>query len=293
MAPFSSDPATWGAYPVAASHRGLLTVIRRQPRAGVGKRLAHVLRRLFIWTHRDPVDAEIDGFRMRVSLRGNVSERRYFFTPHWVDPVERGFIEARMPAGGRFVDVGANAGIYSLWAARAGGPGARVLAIEANPAMADRLAFNLTASGLADRVTIARKAVGEETGTATLTLDARNLGGSSLRAATVSATGETVTVPMQPLAEIVRDAGLATIDILKIDIEGWEPQALLPFFATADQALWPRHLIVEHSPQLWDQDLGATLVDLGYAQVARGRGNVILSLEPDSLEPDTGQAQPG
>ena len=281
MPPPSPDPATWGSYPVAASHRGLLAVIRRQPRAGIGKRLAHALRRLFIWTHRDPVDAEVDGFRMRVSLHGNVSERRYFFTPHWVDPVERAFVEARLPAGGRFVDVGANAGIYSLWAARAVGPSGRVLAIEANPVMADRLAFNLTASGLADRVTIARSAVGETTGKATFTLDARNLGGSSLRAASVSATGATIAVPVQPLADIVREAGLTAIDILKIDIEGWEPQALLPFFATADRTRWPRHLILEHSPQRWGRDLGAELATLGYAEVGRGRGNVVLSLRPE------------
>ena len=44
---------------------------------------------------------------------------------------------------------------------------------------------------------------------------------------------------------IVERAGIDRIDALKTDIEGFEDRALLPFFATAPRALWPKRIYME------------------------------------------------
>ncbi len=59
--------------------------------------------------------------RLRVHLQGNVCERRYFFTPMLFDRAEHDFIRTTLPVGGRFVDVGANVELNSLWASAASG----------------------------------------------------------------------------------------------------------------------------------------------------------------------------
>jgi hypothetical protein len=45
---------------------------------------------------------------------------------------------------------------------------------------------------------------------------------------------------MEPLAHIIAAAGVNRIDTMKIDIEGFEDRALMPFIATAPRSLWPR-----------------------------------------------------
>jgi len=56
------------------------------------------------------------------------------------------------------------------------------------------------------------------------------------------------------------------INILKIDIEGYEDQALVPFFKAAPESLWPGYLMLEtcHA-NLWQDDLIQLLKDNGYA----------------------------
>src|SRR4029450_13352907 len=60
---------------------------------------------------------------------------------------ELDFLRAHVPAGGVFVDVGANVGTYALALARHVGADGKVIAIEPHPVTHARLAFNTAASG--------------------------------------------------------------------------------------------------------------------------------------------------
>lgn len=281
QAPLSKSSATspqsgrppFGAFPVAPSHRWLLAITRRLPTRGIGKNLAHLLRRPFILTHRTVVDDVVDGLRLRVHLRGNVCERRYFFTPRLYDRAEYDFIGANLPSGGRFVDVGANVGLYSLWAGAAAGPTGRILALEPNPAALERLRFNIDVNGFADRIEVVPVAAGDTDGELELWLDPSNLGGSSARRTDRQTA---VRVPVRPLLDIVSDAGLERIDILKLDIEGYEDAVLLPFLRAAPEGLLPCAIIIEDSRERWHQDLLGQLERRNYRIRHRGRMNLIL-----------------
>lgn len=263
----------FGTFPVMSTHRWLVALTRRLRPRGASKSLAHILRRLFILTHRTIVDDVVDGLRLRIHLRGNVSERRYFFMPLLFDRAEYEFIRTTLPAGGRFVDVGSNVGLYSLWAGATVGSAGQVLALEPNPAVLDRLRFNIAANGFADRITVIPAAAGEADGELELWLDPGNLGGSSARN---SEGRRAIRVPVRPLLDIVLEAKLDRIDILKLDIEGYEDTALLPFLRGAPETLLPRAIIIEDSRDRWREDLLGQLEQAGYGIQFHGRMNLIL-----------------
>jgi hypothetical protein len=79
------------------------------------------------------------------------------------------------------------------------------------------------------------------------------------------------------------DAGLAAIDALKIDIEGAEHLALVPFFDGAPEGLWPRLVLIEDRPVDWPLDLFGLMRQRGYIEVARSRHNVIFRRDRSGL----------
>jgi FkbM family methyltransferase len=123
--------------------------------------------------------------------------------------------------GGTFVDIGANVGIYTVAITRA--TGCRTVAIEPEPHNFARLQANL-ALNPALAVTAVNCAA-----TPTLTTVALAVTKPSERAWTHigSASGDGgIEVPGRPLEQILREAGVASVTLIKIDVEGYEPEAL-------------------------------------------------------------------
>jgi len=187
---------------------------------------------------------------------------------------ELDFLRAHAPAGGSFVDVGANVGTYALPLARHVGEKGKVIAIEPHPVTHARLKFNRAASGF-DQVTLVAAAAGPADGELLIETDGDNLGASHV--VTGKASSEAIRVPSRRLSGILAEAGLLNIDALKIDIEGFEDRVLTGFFAEAPQTLWPRAVVIEHlSRDEWLQDCIADMVARGYAQAGRTRSNTLL-----------------
>jgi FkbM family methyltransferase len=177
-----------------------------------------------------------------------------------------------MAPGGVFVDIGANVGFFSVKIASHCGPDCRTLAIEPNPVTLARLRFNV--QSLKDRITVIGKAIGRTAGTARFHSSGSNLGESRFDAA-----GE-IEVAVEPLLDIVSALGVTRIDALKIDVEGYEDAALMPFFETAPKSLWPQRLVLEYTAQSnWKQDCLAYLLANGYRQHSKTRGNALLVLD--------------
>jgi FkbM family methyltransferase len=240
-----------------AVETGLLRCTQGLSTGWLGRRVALGLRRLL--SRRDIVDATAEGLKWRMHLHDNVSERKYLFMPKSFDLAERRLLRQYLKNGGVFVDIGANAGIYTVTAA-AGDAGC-VLAIEPNPVALDRLVFNAAVNGLAHRIRLEPSCVSDAEGPVDLLLDDTNIGGSSL----VAPRGQRrLRAQAYPLLAIVQKHGLPRIDALKIDIEGAEDRALMPFFATAPETLHPKLLIVENSVPLWRGDLRGALAQAGY-----------------------------
>lgn len=174
------------------------------------------------------------------------------------------------------VDVGANAGIFSLPIAKGTGAGARFLLVEPNPEMVARLRANIALNGL-NSVLVVESAIGEEDGRATLYFSPnRNPGEARLGVAFADDTGG-IDVPVVTLPGLAARHGMAEIDLLKVDVEGLEDRVILP--ALADSGLTVRRIYFEdaHSEH-WNADVVGALKEAGYKEEARFGENALYNL---------------
>lgn len=119
------------------------------------------------------------------------------------------------PADRLIIDAGANIGAFTLYALLHA-PHAHVVAIEPAPDTAERLRAAVQAHGFADRCTILQAALAAEAGTTTIQLSPNSQ---------VRVTGRGgVSVPTVTLDGLIATYG--SVDLLKLDIEGAEYEAL-------------------------------------------------------------------
>jgi FkbM family methyltransferase len=221
-----------------------------------------------------PVDVHYQGAAFRLHHQMSATERGALFNADY-NREELDFLRAHVPAGGTFVDLGANVGTYALVLARHVGAGGKVIAVEPHPVIHARLAFNRNASS-ADQVRLVAAAVGPADGELLIETDGDNLGASHVVSGAPSESA--IKVPSLRLMRIFIEAGLASVDALKIDIEGFEDRALIPFFKEAPPALWPRAVVIEHlSRGEWQQDCIGDMIARGYREAGRTRSNTLLS----------------
>lgn len=241
---------------------------------GPARRITSLIRRACLAFRPDPVDVEpFPGQRARLYPRDNLSEKRVFAAPQFWDAAERAALAAamkRVEGAFRFVDAGANVGLYTL-ALRSHGP-IRALAIEPDPENRRRLAVNLAVSGAAGEVTVAPVALGAAAGRMTLGAAGRNRGEIALG----SDAGPGETVAVRPLLDLVGEAGLDRVDALKIDIEGMEEPVLAAYFRDAPPRLRPALVVIEARRGETTPAL-ALLGRVGYVLAGRTRMNAILA----------------
>src|SRR5918998_1212233 len=202
------------------------------------RRIAHVLRRLVIRRLGGaPVDVEAFGTRMRLYPDNNLCEKKVLFTPQFFDPEEFAFLRSRMREDLTFIDIGASVGPYSLFVASLAGPKARILSIEPQPDVFDRLTYNIRQNPFGTIKAVAC-AVADKAGELTLFLDPRNKGESSVKIVGPTQSG-TVRVPSVTLLDLLREDGFSRVDAMKLDVEGAEDLILDPFFRDAPPSLHP------------------------------------------------------
>lgn len=115
--------------------------------------------------------------------------------------------------GAVVVDVGANVGVFSVWAAQRG---AEVIAVEPSPANREQLERNVYAhNGIGERITLIAKAIAGEPGFVRI-MDEHKSGGAWTQPAPEG-------VPTITLDEVIPADGC---DFLKLDVEGAEFSAI-------------------------------------------------------------------
>jgi FkbM family methyltransferase len=125
-------------------------------------------------------------------------------------------------------DVGAFHGILTLFFAR---HAARVISYEPNSRNQARLMENIRLNGLKN-VVVRKFGVGAKAGAGTLVFTPLMSGGGSLEDKTVEQLKRSNVTPVSQEIQIttldqdIEDAGLPAPDFIKIDIEGWELEAL-------------------------------------------------------------------
>jgi FkbM family methyltransferase len=277
--------APFGQYAPRGGYRRLIEFAQRSPHNGFGKQLAHAARSLYLMRAPSPVDVNVGEIRLRSYLRENTCERKFVFTPWRFDPLELEAMAESLPPDGVFVDIGANVGIYTLTAALQLGARGRIVALEPYALAHQRLLFNIdaTRAGRADwpRIDVLQLGVADRDESRELRIDGGNLGGGSIApgAARFSQRGSetSLTIHCKPLLQVLDDCGIERADVLKIDIEGAEDLALLPFFAEAAESRLPRRLIVENSDHLWKGNLRAAFGERGYVVHRRSRLNTVYA----------------
>lgn len=130
---------------------------------------------------------------------------------------------------GRLVDVGANIGLHTVGIASAL-PHCEVLAIEANPSVAEVLRRNVRANGLTN-VSVVECAAGEAEGELTFCDNHEFPAGSMLLDGAPAefveyldrreaSTHELISVKVRPLDAVLEEEGIPAPDVIKIDVEG-------------------------------------------------------------------------
>jgi FkbM family methyltransferase len=270
--PTIGESGTWGAFrPRGLAAVGIGLTRRRIVRGALRRLVGNAVSSL-----QPCFDVMIDDLKMRCVGHDNPTEWGLIVTGARQDRAGRAVILEGLAPGDVFVDIGANCGAFTLFAARRVGATGRVIAIEPMAEMVSRLSFNVRANDFTN-VQIFETAVGPAEGRATLYVNEGQRGLSSMSG---RAGGTQTTVPVATLHAIVMRAGVDRIDAMKIDIEGYEDRALLPYFTSTGRRLWPRRILMEITwSARWETDCLERLQSVGYVSDWRGHGDVLLRLQ--------------
>ncbi|WP_249779806.1 FkbM family methyltransferase [Bradyrhizobium sediminis] len=269
----ANDPTSppFGAFAPNAAQAAIIRLAQRS-RLKRGA-FRPMLSRLVNLLRAGPVDVHYQGASFRFYHQASATERGALFNPDY-NIEELDFLRAHTPAGGVFVDVGANVGTYAMVLARRVGATGKVIAIEPHPVTHARLKFNCAASGYT-QVTLVAAAAGPSDGELMIETDGDNLGASHIVSGDPA--GNAIRVPSLRLQRILADAGVDHVDALKIDVEGFEDRVLTGFFEQAPSSLWPRAVVIEHlSRNEWLKDCIADMRARGYAETGKTRSNTLL-----------------
>ncbi len=287
------DPP-FGTYRPGPLVHALLHAARRMPRVPGRVALAHLARSIALAVARPPLDVRCGSIRLRSDPTDNHCEKTFIFTPWRFDTAERRLLFENLPPDGVFVDVGANVGLYTLLAAEVLGTGGRVIAVEPNPSALGRLRDNLAATAAADpraaserpSIEIVPLGIADSDIELDLHLVAGALGRSSLhrggwsaRVPDPPAGGEAgdqrLRIRCRPLLEVLREHGVRSVHSMKLDVEGAEDRALVPYLESATDDELPRTVSIENSSEAWALDVPAALERRGYAVVRRTHLNLV------------------
>lgn len=148
-------------------------------------------------------------------------------------------------AGDTVLDVGANIGVLSLFLSDLVGPRGCVHAFEPNPRTYALLLRSISANPRRN-IRAHGVALGEAESELTLSIPQGNAGGASLAGLAGQTIDSAVRVPVVPLDIWAQRMAVRKVDFMKMDVEGFEPQALrggLEFLRAAR----PRAIVFEHN----------------------------------------------
>src|SRR6195952_664241 len=149
------SPAPFGALAPNAAQQAVIKLAHRT-RLQRGA-FRPMLSRLVSLLRTGPVDVQYQGASFRFYHQTSATERGALFNPDY-NIEELDFLRAHTPAGGVFVDAGANVGTYAMVLARHVGADGKVIAIEPHPVTHARLAFNRAASNFTQVILVAAAA---------------------------------------------------------------------------------------------------------------------------------------
>lgn len=191
------------------------------------------LRRGALWEHAVEHRLEVpltvrwyDGLEVDVMLGNDHSLCLY--VSGTFEPNEFHFLGQILNPGMTVLDVGANEGLYTLFSAKRVGAAGRVVAFEPSSRERNKLEHNVARNRLGN-VTVVPCAVGSSEGTAALQIASGVHSGHNTLGALVHDDAPAVGVEhvsVERLDTLIERLGIATVDVIKIDVEGAEMHVL-------------------------------------------------------------------
>jgi FkbM family methyltransferase len=183
---------------------------------------------------------------------------RYYFDPHGM-----GFIKHYLKPGDAFLDVGANIGIYTLFAASIMGQSVSIDSFEAHPRTAMLLEENVTLNGLQNSIRIHRVAAGAAPGV--VRFASKKIFGGENNVIIDNDEERAIEVPCVRIDDLL---GNRTYAMGKMDIEGFELMALqgaINHIIAANPPVW--YIEVTELTERYgytQSDLGQWLTEMDY-----------------------------
>jgi FkbM family methyltransferase len=175
-----------------------------------------------------PIVCVHDGLKLNLSS-GSVLAESLYVGSGFEDRELRCMLSNAGP-GMTVFDIGANIGLYSILLGRAVGASGRVWGFEPYPPVASYFKQNIIANSLGN-VTMVDRAVSDREGNADFYVfddgqDVYNSLGAAERPAEGLRSTKRIKVPVTCLDTFAAEAGISSIDLLKVDVEGAEEKVL-------------------------------------------------------------------
>ncbi|MCU0316930.1 MAG: FkbM family methyltransferase [Fimbriimonadaceae bacterium] len=215
--------------------------------------------------------------------------RMWATQPSWTRGLVKLLSDRLLQHPGAFIDVGANLGMVSSLVAKQGKP-ETILAVEANPSTARIAARALHANGVTC-ATLAICAVSDQPGEMEFHFTPFHSGGASLGATSSKVPDTIVKVPVTTLDHLVEESGTQNVSVVKIDVEGFEPEVVRGALGTIQTH---RPMMVLEFNQMVKQrgvsyeSLFSPIRDFSYDLFWLTDGQKDLTLQPES-EVNTGE----
>jgi FkbM family methyltransferase len=231
-----------------------------------------ILKPIHLQFNRDIRVVDVLGFKMKLDPAECVDGNLYF-SPQLYDKNEIMYLIKKMPKDGVFVDVGGNIGFWGLYFSSIL-PKSKIFVIEANPDTCNVLRENISLNRFSN-ITLINVGVSDECGKMDLWCnDDGNRGADSFLGVDIDMK-RSISVIVKPLFQVLLEAGASRMDVMKIDIEGFELKVLTKFFLDAPHELWPRFICVEVSH---DNNVIFALENLGYKNLIAVGENCVFEL---------------
>jgi FkbM family methyltransferase len=175
------------------------------------------------------------GIKMRVDLSKQMGAAIYWRGAHDWAPIFA--LEKTIKPGDTFLDIGANQGEYTLWAARKTGPKGKVYAFEPLRSMYGQLTYNISLNPkYASVVTPIQLGLSDEENQ--LELYSGNLNNEGVNTLFPDPDSTLLeTIQLKKLDDVVKAYSIGKIDGMKIDVEGAEYMVLKGAFETIKKNL--------------------------------------------------------
>lgn len=122
------------------------------------------------------------------------------------------------------IDIGANVGYYTVRLGDVVGPTGKLYAFEPNPELYPYLLENIKINGFSDHVTVFNHGLGDKETKLILNFGSYHLGGGSIVKQQSATFDRSVEVLVKRLDDVLHE--VAAVDLVKLDVEGFEPQVL-------------------------------------------------------------------